>query len=101
MGREEDDEVEFQKGLANLWKLFLTCRVLVIFDLQYVGRFWTSYEFWLSLRTVTSEGLAPTPADQSRVDIECMGAAHEAEAILVRSLIHTWANKDPSTAADI
>merc|ERR1712032_199617 len=37
--RSEDEDVIFQGGLANLWMLFLTLRILVSFDLQYAGRF--------------------------------------------------------------
>merc|ERR1712217_359562 len=59
-------------------------------DLQYVGRFWTSYEFWLSLQTMTSGGLKAASYENLRVHMECIGAAREAEEILVKSMFSTW-----------
>ena len=99
--RSEDEDVIFQGGLANLWMLFLTHRILVSFDLQYAGRFWTSYEFWLALRTITSNGLEPTPEDQRRMSIQCIGASKEAEDIHVQWMITTWADKAADIAADL
>ncbi|CAK0821933.1 unnamed protein product [Prorocentrum cordatum] len=80
MPRSEDDEVIFKLGLENINMLFVSSKVLVFFDLQYVGRFWTSFELWLSLRTITANGLMSTPADQHRAHVVCTGAANQAEA---------------------
>jgi hypothetical protein len=99
--RTEEEEVVFKVGLANIFMLFISSTVLILFDLQYVGRFWTSYEIWLSLRTVTADGLMNTPADKRRAHLRCMGAANEAEDIHMESMFTTWSEKTPEEAASV
>merc|ERR1719473_528202 len=37
--------------------LYLGCRVLILLDRQYMGRFWTQFEAWLAMRRCTPDGL--------------------------------------------
>lgn len=99
--RTEEEEILFKVGLANIFMLFIVGKVLVLFDLQYVGRFWTSYELWLSLRTVTADGLVDTPARERRAHLRCMGAANEAQDIHIDSMFETWGEKTPEEAASV
>jgi len=48
--RNHDEELYFRKTLDNVFLLFLGLSVLVVMDQQYVGRFWTVWEAWLSMR---------------------------------------------------
>jgi len=98
--RTEDEDVTFKLGLMNINMLYMSSTVLVFFDLQYVGRFWTSYEVWLSLRTLTNDGLMSTPTDQRRTYILCTGAASEAEATNTEAMIKMWSEKSPREAIE-
>jgi len=93
--RTEDEDVTFKLGLMNINMLYMSSTVLVFFDLQYVGRL-----SWLSLRTLTKDGLMSTPTDQRRTYILCTGAASEAEATNTEAMIKMWSEKSPREAIE-
>ena len=55
---------EFQSMLKVVNFLYLGCRVLILLDQGYVGRFWTLFEAWLAMRKVTEEGLVRSHDDE-------------------------------------
>jgi len=70
--------------------LFLSMSVLVIFDFQYVGRFWTSYEAWLSMQQASSDGLSPATDGSLRFTVQCVGAAERLGEHYAEALRKTW-----------
>jgi len=57
--RTEMEKREFGLMLSNCNLLYVGLRVLILSDMQYSGRFWTSYESYLSMQFPTPEGLVP------------------------------------------
>ena len=53
---------------AQVNLLYLGCRVLILLDKSYFGRFWTLFEAWLAMRRSSEEGLVETfaPAEAWR-----------------------------------
>jgi hypothetical protein len=65
--RTPAEKTEFAQMLANINLLYLGCRVLVLMDRQYSGRFWTSFEVraaWLprAAPPFTAKILRPSPS---------------------------------------
>ena len=44
--RTEEERDEFDAQLPTVGNLYLSMRVLILIDLQYLGRFWPQYESW-------------------------------------------------------
>lgn len=42
-----DEKAEFKTMLANINMLYLSTRVLILYDLSYNSRFWTQFEAWV------------------------------------------------------
>ena len=84
----------------NIYMLLVSSTAVVLFDLHCAGRFWTSHEPWLSLRTVTAYGLMSTPAGQRRAHLLRAGAANEAGMTSRESMHETWSEKTPRDAAE-
>jgi len=70
--------------------LFLGLKVLVLLDMQYLGRFWTSYEAFLSMQTIESDGCLEASKERPRVTICCYGAAAKSAQLLTDALVNTW-----------
>ena len=68
---------EFKRMLAEVNLLYLGCKVLVLLDLSYVSRFWTSYEAWLGSQSPTGEGIRLADARSSRWEIVRILRANE------------------------
>ena len=69
--RSEEDQREFDRMLPNIPLLCLGCSVLVLLDLQYIGRFWTQFEAWLAMQQACAEGLEPDAA-LNRCTVRCL-----------------------------
>lgn len=92
--RSQDDQQSFDMMLPNIPLLCLGCSVLVILDLQYIGRFWTQFEAWLSMQRASASGLVPD-AVRSRVSVSCIyNASFETES----QLFALWASKSVQEA---
>ena len=62
-------------------------------------RFWTLFEAWLSMQSVTSEGLLPARENEQRSTIECI---HNADMKYDgEKLKETWKSKTPDEAYDV
>lgn len=72
--------------------------VLIVFDFQYVGRFWTSYEAWLSMQTASKNGLHPSTLGEARFHITCVGAAERVSSICEETLKSAWHRRSPDEA---
>ena len=65
-------------------------------DSTYFSRFWTLFEAWLSMQSVTSEGLRPFSEEGGRSTIVCIHTAtmkHDGD-----KLKDTWKTKTPEEA---
>ena len=52
--------------------LYLGTSVLVLADNQYLGRFWTQFELWLSFQKCTAHGVVGSPRRERRCTISKM-----------------------------
>ena len=89
---------EFAIMMPNINLLYLFCSVLILLDRQYMGRFWTQFEAFLSLRKVTVEGLSSTPEAERRCTVTCIKNAPKAFGA---ALIEEWEHKTSEEAYDI
>ena len=78
--------------------LYLGASVLILLDLSYTSRFWTSYEAWLSMQEPTAKGSRPAPPEKKRHTIVPI---YNASELLGRVLEETWANKTPDEAMPV
>ena len=92
------EKAEFAVMLPNINLLYLFCSVLILVDRQYMGRFWTQFEAFLSLRKVTAEGLAFTPEQERRCTVSCIRNAPKAFGA---GLIEEWESKSAEEAYEI
>ena len=87
---------EFATMLPNINLLYLTATVLILLDMSYMSRFWTQFEAYLSMRTLTQDGLGSLQDDRhARHKIVTLGIAQEKTA---EQLVEMWANKTPDEA---
>jgi len=92
----------FGEGLKNINFLYATMPVLILLDISYLSRFWTQYEAWLSMRSLSENGLGTTAEEHLRCSIVCHGAAAVAcESRLKQSLIMQWREKSADDAISI
>ena len=96
--KEAWELVAFKVMLRNINLLYLFCGVLVLADLSYVSRFWTQFEAFLSLRTVTKNGLEPAAEAERRCVIKCI---HNAPSSFEGIILDMWAGKTADEAHDI
>ena len=71
-GEREPTDAEraaFKVMLSEVNMLYISCQVLILLDNGYIGRFWTNYEGWLSMREPTAEGLTAAPEATRRYTI--------------------------------
>jgi len=98
-GKKSDwEDCEFTVMLPNINLLYLFCSVLVILDRQYMGRFWTQFEAFLSLRTVTADGLVYTPEAERRCTVKCI---RNASKHIATALIEEWEMKTVAEAYEV
>lgn len=81
--------------LLNINHLYVGMRVLILLDLSYPSRFWTQYEAWLAMQSVSEKGLHPTPKESRRCVIVPISNAN---SMAVESLESMWAQKTPEEA---
>lgn len=67
--RTPAERSDFTRTLPNIALVFLGCRVLLMLDRGYTGRFWTMFECWLSLQKPSKDGLIAAPAAEQRCTI--------------------------------
>eukprot|EP00403_Amphidinium_massartii_P048966 CAMPEP_0178464386 /NCGR_PEP_ID=MMETSP0689_2-20121128/50816_1 /TAXON_ID=160604 /ORGANISM="Amphidinium massartii, Strain CS-259" /LENGTH=423 /DNA_ID=CAMNT_0020091287 /DNA_START=219 /DNA_END=1491 /DNA_ORIENTATION=+ len=96
--RSPEDKAEFHRMLKEVNVLYLGTQVLILMDLSYMSRFWTSFEAYLSMQDTTSTGLRPTTASKCRAQIRCL---HNAPAVFATTLKDMWQGKSPTEAAEI
>jgi len=58
--------------LSNINMLYLGAMVLILMDFDYLKRFWTQFEAWVSFQEPTADGLVPAPEHRLRCHVECM-----------------------------
>ena len=75
--RTEAEVAEFSVMLRNVNILFLGCTPLIICDVQYMGRFWTSFEMWCSMLVASASGVASDATERSML-MRFIHAAREA-----------------------
>lgn len=81
--------------LPNINLLYLFGSVLVLLDLSYMSRFWTSFEAFLAMRMITKAGLATAGEGQERLTVVCLHNATEASR---EFLFAMWAHKNAEEA---
>lgn len=79
----------FGVQLSNINILFLGASVLILLDYEYLSRFWTQFEAWLSMQIATETGLVSAPERKRRCSIVCIHGAAEAYK---RALVEQWSN---------
>ena len=65
----------------------LGCQVVVLLDLSYRSRFWTSYEAWLAHQQPTPEGFIVAEGDASRCEILPLLGARGGDGVTMRQII--------------
>jgi len=93
--RTPSEKASFANMLAKVNVLYATCHVLILLDLSYMSRFWTQYEAWLSLQTLSAHGLSPAAEADRRCQIVPI---QNANSTVVEALLTMWANKTPQEA---
>jgi vacuolar protein 8 len=81
--RSPAEELVFGRTLRFVNLLFLGSRVLILCDRTYKTRFWTLLEAWISMQTVTDDGLVPATPERRRCDIVPI---HDASSVTVSEL---------------
>ena len=70
--------------------------MLILLDLNYLGRFWTQFEAWLAFQACTVKGIEPRRLDgDDRPTIEPI---HNANSTFVQALENLWHHITPSDA---
>ena len=86
-GRTPEQKAQFQLQLPNINLLYLGASVLILFDYDFAGHFWTQFEAWLSLQRASTSGL--TSATTDRTVITCI---HGTQEVFGRALRELWAD---------
>ena len=96
--RTDKEKSEFKTMLPNINLIYLSAHVLIIMDSTYFARFWTLFEAWLSMQSITSEGLRPSSEEGRRSTIVCIhsGSKHD-----IAKLKDTLMSKTPQEAYDL
>lgn len=87
--RDNAAETHFRNALDKVYLLFLGFPILILLDFSYMGRFWTSYEFFLSTREIEHSGELVQAASNSRTKIVCMGAVDD---VIREPMLKTWSS---------
>jgi len=101
--RTEDEETHFRSCLDHISLLYLSLPVVVIFDKQYISRFWCIFEMYLSLRKASEEGIGPASEKviDSRFHFYCIGSAKRDVDGYKLQMIKDWKDLNASNAADV
>lgn len=75
---------------------FLCGHCLLLVDSNYVARFWTQFETWLSIKMGTAAGLVDSP--HARFSIELL---HDTPDFMASLLINMWTTKDVAEACAV
>lgn len=67
--RTASEKFEFDLMLSSIADLYLTTRILLIVDVTYLTRFWTTLEAWCSMQTCAPAGLRPAMDNEKRYEI--------------------------------
>ena len=79
---------EFHRMLQGIADLYLTMRVLIIVDMTYLGRFWTTLEAYCAVQKATPAGLRPCSDDEGkRYHIECIHNAPPAMKFILHDMV--------------
>jgi len=93
--RSDIEHEEFKTMLQHVNLLYIGMTVFILLELQYIGRFWTQFEAWLSLQQPGAAGLVPASPEGRRCQMHCIhGAGPELEHLL----IEMWAEGTPQEA---
>ena len=94
------DKMEQKVMLPNINLLYLFGQVLVLLDISYVSRFWTSFESFLAMRKVTRDGLVTLSGSelQARMSIMCLHNANNAVGDFLKTM---WKDKSVAQAYEI
>jgi hypothetical protein len=93
--RNEEDTAAFKRMLAQVNMLYLGTTVLILLDLSYVSRFWTQFECWCSMQSLSQDGLSPAaPAERRCTIVPILGA----NSSLVECLLAMWGQRTPEEA---
>ena len=85
--------------LPNINLIYLSAHVLIIMDSTYFSRFWTLFEAWLSMQSVSAKGLLPASEKDQRSTIKCIhNASMEFDGKKLRA---TWKSKTPKEAHSV
>jgi len=88
----------FGVQLSNINLLYLGASVLILWDYEYLGRFWTQFEAWLSMQKATATGLVSASEAERRCSIVCI---HGAAETYKKALVEQWSNCDAKKAHDM
>ena len=69
--------------------------MLILLDLSYVSRFWTQFECWCSMQSLSKDGLSPAaPAERRCTIVPILGA----NSSLVECVLAMWGQRSPEEA---
>jgi len=92
--RTPEELAEFNRMLKSVNVLYLGCRVLILLDKGYLGRFWTCFEAWIAFRKATPEGLVEAHGDSKHYAVEVLSYACDGDEITAKlftaSLLAIW-----------
>lgn len=88
----------FGVQLPNINLLYLGASVLILWDYEYLGRFWTQFEAWLSMQKASAAGLVGASEAERRCSIECI---HGAAETYKKALVEQWSSCDARKAHDM
>ena len=55
--RSPAEKTSFNHMLRNVNFLYLGCKVLILLDKRFIGRFWTQFEAYIAMRQASEQGL--------------------------------------------
>ena len=101
--KDKEEHDFFDYALSNVNLLYLSGKVLVFLDKEYVGRFWPSYEFFLCSHRASREGLVPKSKTEfeRRVEILAIGASKYSNGMDEKAIIETWRDQTATKAVEI
>ena len=87
--------------LKAVGDLYLSMNVLILLDLTYFGRFWTSFEAWCAMQKTTPEGLTPVADGNVRYEIMCIHNAKNDPETFRKMLVGQMASLSVQQAYDL
>ena len=106
--RSPEELKSFERMLHSVNMLYLGTRVLILFDLSYLSRFWPLFEAWLSMQLMTVDGLEPAlnrvrenDSRWYRHHVRSIYAAKDRNSDWTKGLRNMYYDKEPQQVKDM